>query len=46
MLRCVAWPAKIVKVNEAEQKYYITYDGYGKEWDEWVGLARIRRKRK
>ena len=38
------WPAKVVKVNAEEKKYFITYDGYGQEWDEWVGADRIRLK--
>jgi hypothetical protein len=39
------WPAKVVKVDADAKKYYITYDGYGKEWDEWVPPARIRLRR-
>ena len=38
------WPARIVKLDEAEKKFYITYDGYGKDWDEWVGEKRIRQR--
>ena len=38
------WPAHVLKVNADEKKYFITYDGYGKDWDEWVGADRIRVK--
>lgn len=38
------WPARVVKINAAEKKFFITYDGFGKEWDEWVEAARIRPK--
>ena len=24
--------------------YYVTYPGYGSEWNEWVGNGRIRRR--
>ena len=30
-------------VMQAEKgNYYVTYPGYGREWDEWVGPSRIR----
>ena len=38
------WPAKILKVNENEKQYFIAYDGYGEEWNEWVGPKRIRNR--
>jgi hypothetical protein len=34
------WPATVVKTKG--DKYYIHYDGWGEEWDEWVGKDRIR----
>ena len=39
------WPAKVEKLDEAHEngaKYFISYDGYGREWDEWVTDKRIR----
>ena len=35
------YPATVLKVNGSV--HYITYAGYGKEWDEWVSSKRIRR---
>ncbi len=34
------WAAEVMEVKEG--KYYITYTGWGKTWDEWVGKERIR----
>jgi hypothetical protein len=34
------WPAKVVESSLGLQ--LIRYDGFGKEWDEWVGPRRIR----
>lgn len=34
------WNAHVLKVSG--KRYYIHYDGYGKKWDEWVGLGRIK----
>src|SRR5205814_2120639 len=34
------FPAKILM--EKDGKYLIKYDGYGDEWNEWVGKDRIR----
>lgn len=34
------WPAKVLNVKGGS--HLITYDGYGKEWDEWVTSKRIR----
>lgn len=34
------WPAKVVESSLGLQ--LIHYDGFGKEWDEWVGPRRIR----
>nr|HPQ81370.1 agenet domain-containing protein [bacterium] len=34
------YPATVEKVSG--EKSYITYTGYGKSWDEWVGPDRIR----
>lgn len=36
------YKAKVTKVNEDQSRCYIRYDGYGSEWDEWVGQDRIR----
>lgn len=35
------YPAKILRVRGGS--HYITYTGYGKEWNEWVSSKRIRR---
>jgi len=35
------WPARILDVKD--DQLYIHYDGFGKEWDEWVGPNRYRR---
>ena len=39
------WPAKVQKISTVggKEQYAIRYDGYGKEWDETVGAARIKR---
>jgi hypothetical protein len=34
------YPAKVQKVDGT--KFFIRYDGYGSEWDEWVSGARIK----
>ena len=37
-----AWyPAKVLEANNG--KYKIHYDGYGDNWDEWVGNDRIKK---
>lgn len=36
------YDGKILKVNEAEGKYFITYDGWDENWNEWVTIDRIR----
>jgi hypothetical protein len=36
------WKARVLRVQNGN--YFITYDGYGSEWDEWVGNNRIRRR--
>jgi hypothetical protein len=36
------WDATILRANNG--MYYITYPGWGREWDEWVGPSRIRRR--
>lgn len=36
------YDGKILKVNDAEKKYFITYDGWSDSWNEWVGPERIR----
>lgn len=35
------WNARVV--NAESGSYYITYDGYGAEWNEWVDDTRIRK---
>lgn len=37
----VWYPARILQAKGGS--HYITYTGYGKEWDEWVASKRIRR---
>jgi len=34
------YPASVLKAND--NKCYIHYDGYGSNWDEWVGPGRIK----
>ncbi|MFO1518832.1 MAG: Tudor-knot domain-containing protein [bacterium] len=36
------YPASVVRTQS--NRWYIHYDGYGNNWDEWVGPARIKRK--
>jgi hypothetical protein len=36
------WDAQVLEVENG--RYYISYDGYGSEWDEWVGPERVRRR--
>ncbi len=36
------YPSTIKQVKDG--KYYIHYKGWGNNWDEWVGLDRIRTK--
>ena len=38
--------ASVLKVNEDQTRCYIKYDGYGDNWNEWVGEDRIRVKGK
>ncbi|MBF0548706.1 MAG: hypothetical protein HQM08_30030, partial [Candidatus Riflebacteria bacterium] len=38
------YPAKILDVTGGS--HYITYDGYGEEWNEWVPTSRIRKPKK
>ena len=35
------YPATVLKVEG--NKCFIHYDGYGSNWDEWVGLGRIKK---
>lgn len=37
------WDATVLEVRGGY--YYITYDGYESNWDEWVGPSRISRRR-
>lgn len=37
------YPATVVKVNEYQTRCFIRYDGYGSQWDEWVGAERYRK---
>lgn len=34
------YPAKVLKTRDKE--FYIRYDGYGEDWDEWVTAERIK----
>jgi hypothetical protein len=34
------YPAQILQAQSG--RYYITYDGYGSSWNEWVGADRVR----
>jgi hypothetical protein len=34
------WNAKIVK--KRGDMYYVNYEGYGRNWNEWVGMDRVR----
>lgn len=36
------WKARVIGVGK--KSYKIHYDGYGAEWDEWVGPGRIKRR--
>jgi RNA binding activity-knot of a chromodomain len=36
------WDASILRAEGGS--YYVTYTGYGREWDEWVAPGRIRRR--
>lgn len=35
------WPAKILAIGNG--KYKVHYDGYGSEWDEFVGPSRVKK---
>ncbi|MDD5175859.1 MAG: caspase family protein [Sterolibacterium sp.] len=37
------WPASVLEIRK--DKYKIHYDGYGNEWDEFVGRSRIRARK-
>lgn len=34
------YPGKVLEVKDG--KWFISYDGYGKEWNEWIGADRIK----
>nr|HPM41927.1 Tudor-knot domain-containing protein [bacterium] len=36
------YDASVTEVNAKKGKYKITYEGYDKSWDEWVGNDRIK----
>lgn len=36
------YPGKILKVNTEEKTYFITYDGWGDSWNEWVTIERLK----
>ena len=36
------WPAHVLKAEP--NRWYIHYDGYGSNWDEWVGPGRIQKR--
>jgi len=33
---------KILKVNANDELYFVTYEDWGNNWDEWVGTDRIK----
>jgi hypothetical protein len=35
------YDGKILKVNAAEKKYFVSYDRWSESWNEWVGVERI-----
>lgn len=38
-----AWyDGKILKVNEAEKKYFVKYDNWEDSWNEWVTIDRLK----
>lgn len=39
------YAAHVSRVNETQTKCFVHYDGYGNDWDEWVGAERIKIKR-
>ena len=38
------YPGKIIKARKGKAPYRIHYDGYSNSWDEWVTLARLKRR--
>ncbi len=34
--------AKVLKTSDDKSKCFVQYDGYGPEWNEWVGEDRIK----
>ncbi len=38
------YPASVTQVSSDGRKCFIHYDGYGSNWDEWVGSDRIQIK--
>ena len=36
------YPGKILKVNSEEKTYFVTYDGWGDSWNEWVTVDRLK----
>lgn len=39
------YPGKILKVNDEEKLYYVTYDGWGDSFNEWVKTDRLKYKK-
>ncbi len=37
------YAGRVLKGPDNQGRCFITYDGYGSEWDEWVEAARMRR---
>lgn len=38
----VMYEAKVININESEQKYFVHYQGWNKNWDEWVLADRLK----
>lgn len=36
------YDGKILKVNDEEKTYYVSYDGWAESWNEWVGTDRLK----
>ena len=36
------YDGKILKVNDEEKTYYVSYDGWTESWNEWVGTDRLK----
>jgi hypothetical protein len=36
------YPGTILKVDAAKGEYFVTYEGWGDSWDEWVPISRLK----